>query len=208
MSVERDIGTLRRTSPDPAGVTPSLEPPRWTTRHGTAGTGACSWPGSSWWRGLAVGAVVVGSGDRRRLRSVPRDVGTVTSIIDGDTIVVDIVGRREHVRLIGINTPETHVDNGPPECYGPEATDFTASLLAVGSEVHLVRDVVGRDVYGRLLAYVYRSSDDLFVNEAVVAGGYARVLTIPPNDAFAGQFADDAAAAAGAGLGLWHACGG
>ena len=69
-----------------------------------------------------------------------------------------------------------------------------------------MRDVVGRDVYGRLLAYVYRSSDDLFVNEAVVAGGYARVLTIPPNDAFAGQFADDAAAAAAAGLGLWHAC--
>ena len=86
--------------------------------------------------------------------------------------------------------------------------DFTASLLAVGSEVHLVRDVVGRDVYGRLLAYVYRSSDDLFVNEAVIAGGYARVLTIPPNDAFAGRFADDAAAAAGAGLGLWAVCAG
>ncbi len=157
---------------------------------------------------LALGAVVVVFGRRDGgAASVPRDVGTVTSIIDGDTIVVDIAGRREHVRLIGINTPETHVDNGPPECYGPEATTFTASLLALGSEVHLVRDVVGRDVYGRLLAYVYRSTDDLFVNDALVTGGYARVLTIPPNDAYADRFVAAATAAEAAGLGLWAACG-
>ena len=81
-------------------------------------------------------------------------------MIDGDTFDVDIGGRQERVRLIGINTPETHVEHGPPECFGPEAAEYTSSLLPVGTEVRLTRDVVGRDDYGRLLAYVYRRSDD------------------------------------------------
>ena len=48
-----------------------------------------------------------------------------------------------------------------------------------------MRDVVGRDDYGRLLAYVFRRDDDLFVNEAIIGGGYARPLTIAPNTAYA-----------------------
>ena len=139
--------------------------------------------------------------------SIPPDVGVVSRSIDGDTVIVDIAGREEHVRLIGVNTPETHVDNGPPECFGPEAADYTASLLPVGTEVRLARDVVGRDDYGRLLAYVYRRADDLFVNESLVAGGYARVLTIPPNDTFADRFVAAAAVAERSDLGLWAACG-
>jgi endonuclease YncB( thermonuclease family) len=157
--------------------------------------------------GLAIGVVVVAAhGDDHP--AGPRDVGVVSRVIDGDTIVVDIAGRAEHVRLIGIDTPETHVDDGPPECFGPEATTYTGSLIPVGTEVRLSRDVVGRDDYGRLLAYVYRRSDRRFVNESLVLDGYARVLTIPPNDTFAARFAADAAAAAAAGLGLWGTCSG
>ncbi len=139
---------------------------------------------------------------------LPPDVGVVTHVIDGDTVIVDIAGGEEHVRLIGVNTPETHVDNGPPECFGPEAADYTTSLLPVGTEVRLARDMVGRDDYGRLLAYVYRRDDDLFVNESLVASGYARVLTIPPNDTFADRFAAAAAVAERSDLGLWAACSG
>ena len=139
---------------------------------------------------------------------LPADVGVVEYVIDGDTIDIEIGGRDERVRLIGINTPETHVDNGPPECYGPEAADFTRLLLPLGTEVRLTRDAVGRDDYGRLLAYVYRRSDDLFVNNAIIAGGYARPLTISPNDAFGPQFVASATAAEATDLGLWGACAG
>jgi len=57
-----------------------------------------------------------------------------------------------------------------------------------------------------LLAYAYRRADGLFVNEAIVAGGYARPLTITPNDAYAHRFVAAATAAEAAGLGLWAAC--
>ena len=130
----------------------------------------------------------------------------VVDVIDGDTIVVQIAGRDEHVRLIGIDTPEVHVTEGEPECQGPEASAFTASLLPPGTSVRLERDVVGRDDYGRLLAYVY--AGDELVNEAIVAAGYATPLSIEPNTTFVTRFAAAARAAEAAGLGLWAACAG
>ena len=139
---------------------------------------------------------------------LPADVGVVDFVIDGDTIDIEIGGRHERVRLIGIDTPETYVEDGPPECYGPEASEFMRTLLPVGTEVRLTRDVVGRDDYGRLLAYVYRRDDDLFVNEAIVAAGYARPMTIRPNDAYSPRFVAQATAAEAADLGLWRACAG
>jgi micrococcal nuclease len=133
---------------------------------------------------------------------------TVVDVVDGDTVVLDIGGREEHVRLIGIDTPEVHVDDGEqPECYGPEASAFTAQLLPPGTAVVVTRDVVGRDDYGRLLAYV-TLLDGTLVNEAIVAGGYATPLSIAPNTALARRFVAAATAAEAAGLGLWGACGG
>jgi micrococcal nuclease len=139
---------------------------------------------------------------------LPPDVGVVEWVIDGDTVDIDIAGTEERVRLLGINTPETHTDTGVPECYGPEASAFTRSLLPVGTEVRLVRDVVGRDDYDRLLAYVFRRDDDLFVNAAIVGGGYGRPLSIGPNTAYADRFVAAATAAEAGDLGLWGACGG
>ncbi len=128
--------------------------------------------------------------------------------MDGDTIDVVVGGREERVRLIGIDTPEVHVEDGPPECHGPEASAFTAALLPPGTEVRLERDVVGRDDYGRLLAYVWRAADDVFANVEIVRQGFARPLTIRPNDTFAATFVAAATAAESDGLGLWGACGG
>ena len=85
------------------------------------------------------------------------------------------------VRLIGIDTPETvHPDFGD-ECYGEEASRFTERLVRPGDALRLVFDVERFDRYGRLLAYVYRAADDLFVNARIVARGYAYVETVPPN---------------------------
>jgi micrococcal nuclease len=130
----------------------------------------------------------------------------VEGVVDGDTIDVAIGGRHERVRLLGIDTPEIHVENGPPECFGPEAAEHTTSLLPAGTEIRLERDVVGRDHYGRLLAHVYRISDGLLVNEELLRRGFARPLTIEPNHALAARYVAASVAAEADGLGLWRAC--
>jgi endonuclease YncB( thermonuclease family) len=132
---------------------------------------------------------------------------TVVRVIDGDTVDVDVDGTVERVRLIGIDTPETKKPNHPIECWGPEASAHTAALLPPGTSVLVERDVVGRDDYGRLLGYVHRTDDGLFVNRELVQQGFARPLTIAPNDLYAAQFTADARAAEAADLGMWAACG-
>ena len=57
---------------------------------------------------------------------------TVVRLIDGDTVVVQVGGREEHVRLIGIDTPETHKPGTPVECYGPEAAARLAATDPAG----------------------------------------------------------------------------
>ena len=137
---------------------------------------------------------------------------TVDRIVDGDTIEVVIDGRAERVRLTGIDTPEiaheAFADRpaNDAECFGDEATAFVTSLIPVGSPVRLERDVVGRDDYGRLLAYVYRASDGVFVNYEIVRQGYARPLSIAPNTAHRELMVQAARDAERADAGLWAAC--
>ena len=127
----------------------------------------------------------------------------VRKVVDGDTL--EIAGG-ERVRLIGVDTPETNAPNRPVGCYGREASRFTASLLPPGTPVRLVGDVEQRDRYDRLLAYVYRRSDGLFVNAELLRRGYAQVLTIPPNVAHTDQFVAIARQAREGSQGLWAAC--
>ncbi|MEN9506634.1 MAG: hypothetical protein RI958_2560 [Actinomycetota bacterium] len=132
----------------------------------------------------------------------------VADVVDGDTLSVRIDGQTEPVRLIGIDTPETVRPNSPVECFGPEASERTRQLLPPGTRVSLVRDLEARDHYGRLLAYVYRASDGLFVNLALVDEGYATVLTFPPNTTHSRAFVAAASSAQRRSLGLWGACAG
>jgi micrococcal nuclease len=138
----------------------------------------------------------------------PGTPGTVTveRVVDGDTVVVHTGSRQEKVRLVGIDTPETVDPRKAVQCFGKEASDRTKALLPKGTVVRLERDVEARDVYGRLLAYVYRASDGMFVNLDLAEEGYARPLTIPPNVAYAERFAAAATEAARNGRGLWRAC--
>jgi micrococcal nuclease len=140
--------------------------------------------------------------------SHPPGSGIVTRVVDGDTVHVRIGGRDEDVRLLGIDTPETHKPNTPVECFGREATAQLGRLIPRGTAVRLVRDVEARDRYGRLLAYVYRDRDRLFVNEEMARAGYAAAFTYPPNVAHADEIVTAAADARDAGRGLWSACGG
>ena len=104
----------------------------------------------------------------------------VVRVIDGDTVqICCIAGKREKVRYIGINTPETKHPQKGVERYGEEAAKANW-MLVVGKTVRLEFDVQQRDRYGRLLAYVFLK-DGTFVNAWLVENGYAVVMTIPPN---------------------------
>ena len=166
------------------------------------------------WRlacGLALFTLAGCSGtlaDQPRVSTEPVGAGAVVAeVIDGDTVVLEIAGRAERVRLIGIDTPEATGGILPAECYGDEATAYTSSLLPVGTRVGLTRDIEARDRYGRLLAYVYRAADGLFVNLEIAARGYAEALIIKPNTIHADSFYAAAGRARNQGLGLWSACG-
>lgn len=125
----------------------------------------------------------------------------VERVIDGDTIIVRLDGRRERVRYIGINTPETHHPHMAVQPYGPEATEANRGLVA-GGDVVLELDAEPRDKYGRLLAYVYLP-DGTFVNAVLVEEGYAQVMTVPPNVRHADEFRRLEREARAADRGLW-----
>ena len=131
----------------------------------------------------------------------------VAEVVDGDTVDLEFDGsRRERVRLLGVDTPETVKPDAPVECFGPEASARTKAILPAGTAVLVQRDEEARDRYGRLLAYVWRRADGLFVNRSLVAEGYARTLSIDPNTAHRRDLAAASGEARTAGRGLWAAC--
>jgi micrococcal nuclease len=154
-------------------------------------------------------AVAAGAFGANALRASPdggsSSVARVVRVVDGDTIVASVGGREERVRYIGMDTPEDVKPGTPVQCYSRRAAAENRRLVA-GRRVRLVQDAEARDRYGRLLAYVYRQSDGLFVNAELVRLGYARPLTIPPNTAHEAEIARLAGTARRAGRGLWSRC--
>ncbi|MED1794030.1 thermonuclease family protein [Brevibacillus nitrificans] len=123
---------------------------------------------------------------------------TVQRVVDGDTVELST---GEKVRLIGVDTPETVKPNTPVQPYGKEASEFSKQLLT-GQKVKLKFDVEPYDKYKRLLAYMYLQ-DGTFVNEKLVRDGYARIMTIPPNVAYADLFLEAEREARENNKGLW-----
>ena len=97
----------------------------------------------------------------------------VVRVIDGDTVELEYEGALTSVQLIGVNAPETVHPGKPVEPYGKEATAFLQKLLLY-KFVYFEFDRNKRDRYDRLLAYVYRDSDDLFVNVELIRQGYGK----------------------------------
>jgi micrococcal nuclease len=123
--------------------------------------------------------------------------------VDGDTIEARIGGQVEDVRYIGVDTPETVKPGTPVQCFGHRASDFNERLVE-HQRVRLVFGVERRDVYDRLLAYVYIGHR--LVNAELVRRGLARTLAIPPNTLHSALFERLELGAARAGRGLWSAC--
>jgi endonuclease YncB( thermonuclease family) len=130
---------------------------------------------------------------------------SINHFIDGDTIAVNMNGSIETVRMIGVDTPETHKPNTPVQCYGPEAADFTKTLIGQSS-VRLQADPLdtNRDRYGRLLRYVYLQ-DGQMVETELINNGYGFAYTQFPFQKST-EFKNDEQAAKDAKKGLWAAC--
>lgn len=107
-----------------------------------------------------------------------QDFYLCTRVVDGDTIVVEIDGKQEKVRLIGVDTPETVHPNKPVQYFGKEASEFTKRTVE-GKRVMLEYDWQKRDKYGRLLAYVYLE-DGTFLNAEILKQGYGFAYTKYP----------------------------
>jgi len=100
---------------------------------------------------------------------------SVVHFSDGDTITVDMNGRDETVRMIGVDTPETHHPDRPVQCYGPAASAYTKNLIG-SQKVRLEADPTNqnRDRYDRLLRYVYLPDGRLVQAEIIKSGhGFA-----------------------------------
>ncbi|MGR3309350.1 MAG: thermonuclease family protein [Candidatus Brocadiales bacterium] len=95
-------------------------------------------------------------------------------VIDGDTIVVEKVGK---VRLLGINTPEMKDIHRGVQRFGMESAMFTEQNL-LGKQVRLEYDVIRVDRFGRTLAYVY--VEDTLFNAELIKQGYALVYAKHP----------------------------
>lgn len=129
----------------------------------------------------------------------------VEHVYDGDTILVDMDGALEKVRLIGVDTPETHHPELGVQCYGTEASSYTSKLLD-GKSVRLESDPINsnRDRYERLLRYVY-SEDGTLVNKSLVSRGLGFAYTRFPFMKLE-DFVSTETEARESNTGLWGAC--
>jgi micrococcal nuclease len=121
---------------------------------------------------------------------------TVIKLYDGDTIGCDfnangrIDDQSEHVRLLGIDTPEMHYSRknhtGKDQPFAKEAMAFL-DQQAMDKPVTLVYDERPFDKYDRRLAYVYVGQNVPAVttqhslNQQLVEQGFAKLMFIPPN---------------------------
>ena len=128
---------------------------------------------------------------------------TVTKVIDGDTIEVSISGKKEKIRIIGINTPETVDPRRLVECYGREASEKAKSLL-MGKKVMLQSDSSqsDRDKYSRLLRYVFLP-DGKDYGLTMIKEGYAYEYTYDTPYLFQEEYKGAQRKAEEMKLGLW-----
>ncbi len=90
------------------------------------------------------------------------ETGKVVGVSDGDTITLLVDGRKEKVRLFGIDCPELH------QAFGRKAKKFT-SRMVFHKTVSLTRK--DTDQYGRTLGVI--EVDGEFLDQALVRSGYA-----------------------------------
>lgn len=132
----------------------------------------------------------------------------VVKVIDGDTIVVNIDGKDEVIRLIGIDSPESVDPRKDVQCFGKEATEEAKRHL-IGKKISLESDPTqgDRDKYKRLLRYVFLEDGQNF-NKLMIELGYAHEYTYKTPYKYQTEFKEAENKAREKKIGLWadNAC--
>lgn len=130
---------------------------------------------------------------------------SIDHFVDGDTISVNMNGKKETIRMIGVDTPETHKPHTPVQCYGPAAAAYTKTIIGT-NKVRLQSDPdsTDRDRYNRLLRYVYLP-DGRLVQKELIQNGYGFAYTQFPFTK-SDEFVQAQAAAKDGNKGLWDNC--
>lgn len=128
---------------------------------------------------------------------------TIVKNVDGDTVNIRLNGKIEKVRMLCVDTPETHHPRLGVQPFGQEASDYTKKILSVGTKVEIETGIGnGRDKYGRLLAYIYVNGK--MFNEMLLEQGLARVAYIyAPNTQYVDEFYAIQKKAQKKGVGIW-----
>lgn len=140
--------------------------------------------------------------------SAPTNQAIVSEVIDGDTVELLLEKEPVRVRLLGVDAPESVHPQLPVQCFGPEASAALAVLIPPGTKVDVYRDNQARDHYDRLLLYIYRSEDGLFVNQWLIENGLADESHYEPNSAKKSELQKAKQRARSQSVGLWGSCDG
>jgi micrococcal nuclease len=121
------------------------------------------------------------------------DSVTVDRVVDGDTVIVRVPEGTYSVRMLGIDTPETHFMGKSQGEWGEKASALLTQLLPVGTPVRLEMYEDACDAHGRLLAHVFAGK--LHTNQEMVKQGLAVNYCVAPDFNYCREFADAVAAA-------------
>ncbi len=110
------------------------------------------------------------AGDRQPApEALEEGVHQVRRVVDGDTLLLESGAR---VRLQGIDTPESVLEDHPVEAWGPEASAFTKEFIAgANQQVRLTFSLERKDRHDRFLAFAW--DGDVMLNEELVRAGLA-----------------------------------
>ncbi|MEB9686164.1 hypothetical protein BK742_18120 [Bacillus thuringiensis serovar pingluonsis] len=122
------------------------------------------------------GIVNIPEAYKGKLKGLETVNGKVIHIKDGDTIDVNVKGKKQTVRLLLLDTPESVSQKIPPQKMGKEASSFLKKQLDRKSVTLVYDQGTKEDKYGRKLAYVF--CNGIHINELMVKLGYGIIAYI------------------------------
>ncbi len=128
---------------------------------------------------------------------------SVIRVVDGDTIHINIDGKTEKVRIIGLDTPEVHHPSKPIQCFGREASQKMKDLIN-GKQIRIEQDPTQaeRDKYGRLLLHIFTAEGENIAYK-MISEGYAHEYTYRIPYKYQNQYKKAQKTAEQSDLGLW-----
>lgn len=132
-----------------------------------------------------------------------KSVYSVVKVIDGDTVQVNVDGKTQTIRLIGVDTPEIVDPRKPVQCFASEASKKAKELLT-GKKVSLEADPTqgDKDKYNRQLRYIFLEDGTNF-NKLMIAEGYGHEYTYDKPYKYMEEFKQTETKAREAKRGLW-----